>query len=445
MITKEELIKKKISAISLGCDKNKVDLEHMLFALQTYGFELTSNNENCDILIVNTCAFIATAINEALENLNYALTLKQSGKVEKVIVSGCLPQRNLDLLKEAYPEVDYFLTLKENENIASIIEDLYNVECSNFKSDLTGRIITNSGKYAYLKIAEGCSNGCAYCTIPSIRGRFRSVPMKELLKEAKSLANRGYKELILVAQDTAKYGFDIYNESKLLDLLKELAKIKGIEWIRLMYVYPEWVTTELLDFINTESKMCKYLDMPLQHIDNKILSDMNRKTNEEKSRALVDLINEQYPEITLRSTFIVGFPGETKKQFQKLCDFISSGKIHYATFFKYFREEKTKAYFMPKQVFEFVKNKRLKKIEAIQNVVFNAQNNAKIGQEIDVLIDEFDENQNVFIGHSKKNAPKIDFCVIIEKATTNSLVEIGKIYKIKLKEITEIGFKGEIV
>ena len=443
-MTKEELLQKKVSAINLGCDKNRVDLEHMLFALKEYGFEIVADISEAEIIIVNTCAFIKPAIIEAVENINLAIEQKMLGRAEKIIVSGCFPQRNLSVLEENFKEVDLFLLFKDNDKICSKIEELYNVQNTSFCADLTGRVLTNAGKFAYLKIADGCSNGCAYCTLPRIRGRFTSVPQKQLIKEAKNLVAKGYKELILVAQDTARYGEDLNLENGLLNLLKELVKIKGLEWIRLQYIYPEWLTDDLLQYIKTEPKMCKYLDMPLQHIDDEILKAMNRKTGEEKSRELVKKIKNEYPEITLRSTFIVGLPGETKQKFKKLCDFIAEGNIDYATFFSYFREENTKAYFMKKQVKEFVKKRRLKKIEEIQNLVLNEINLKKLGQIESVLIDDFDEFENIFIAHSQNNSPNVDLSVIIN-AENHSDLKIGEIYKVKLTKLINNGFEGEVI
>lgn len=474
-MTKEELINKKISAISLGCDKNKVDLEHMLFALNNYGFNLTGDISDAEIIIVNTCAFIQPAINEAIDNINLALKQKVIGKAEKIIVSGCYPQRNRNDLYKNFPQVDYFLTLNENEKIINVIEKLYGFESSKINSDFTDRIATHTGKYTYLKIADGCSNGCAYCVIPWIRGRFRSVPMNIVIKEAKNLAKQGFKELILVAQDTGRYGDDLYGEPKLIELLKHLVKIKGIEWIRLQYLYPNWVTDELLNYISAEEKICKYIDMPLQHIDDEILRSMNRKINEENTRNLIKKIKSKYPEIVIRSTFIVGLPGENKQKFRKLCDFISEGNIDYAVFFPYYREKNTKAYFMQNQVCEFVKKLRLKKITKIQNFIMNINNQKFLNTVQEVMIDEYLQDQKIFKGHSKNSSPNIDLCVIIDQepndfsnfvcvenseinqqkseegeqfenlvANAKCNIEIGKIYKVKLIEMTNYGFKGEI-
>lgn len=440
-MTKEELKQKTISAISLGCDKNRVDLEHMLFSLSEYGFKITNNIEQSNIIIVNTCAFIQSAILEAIENIELALQLKKQNKVEKVIVAGCLPMREKENIKQLFPDVDAFITLRDNKNITQIIENLYEVNPTKFVSKPTGRIITNEGAYAYLKIADGCSNGCAYCTIPRIRGRFTSVPQNELVEEAKNLVKMGYKEIILVAQDTARYGEDLVGKVSLITLLKELVKIKDLKWIRLQYIYPEWLSDELLDFIYNNEKMCKYIDMPLQHIDDGILKEMNRKTGEEKSRELVKKIKDNYPLITLRSTFIVGLPTENKKKFSKLCDFVEEGNITYASFFPYFREEKTKAYYM-KQVPNFIKKRRLKKIENIQNIVLNQINREKVGTEIEVLIDSYDCDSNMFYGHSQYDSPNIDLSIAVDY---NEKIKIGEFYVVKLIELTDNGFKGEII
>ena len=442
-MTKEELKQKTVSAISLGCDKNRVDLEHVLFALGDYGFQVVPDLEKANIILVNTCAFLQSAMEEAIENINLALAMKMQGVCEKVLVLGCLPMREKNI-KPLLPEVDAFLTLDDNPKIIEIIESLYEVPTSGYKFEQTGRIITHSGGYAYLKIAEGCSNGCAYCTIPRIRGRFRSIPEKQILQEANQLVKKGYQELILVAQDTARYGEDIYGRPMLVNLLEQLVKIKDLKWIKLQYVYPEWVSIELLDFIKNQPQMCKYLDMPLQHIDDKILKSMNRKTDEDTTRKLVQLIKTNYPEIVLRSTFIVGFPGEKRAQFDKLCNFIASGQITYASFFMFSKEEKTPAFYMKKQVPKFIKKHRLNKIAKLQNVVMNNFCKDCIGTVQEVLIDKFDSQSCTFVGHTKNSSPEVDLAVSIALDKYPHL-QVGQIYQVQLTQLDEIGFKGEIL
>ena len=443
-MTKENLKQKTLSAISLGCDKNRTDLEHMLFAVADYGINVTADIEKAEIVIINTCAFIESAIQEAIEHIMYAIELKKQGKIEKIIVSGCLPMREKQGVIEQFPEVDAFITLEDNPKIVSIIENLYGLEDSGYKFNPSSRIVTHQGGYAYLKIAEGCSNGCAYCTIPRIRGRFRSLPEKQILTEASLLVKKGYKELILVAQDTARYGEDITGKPNLVALLENLVKIKGLKWIKLQYIYPEWVTIDLLEFIAHNPKMCKYLDIPLQHIDNQILHAMNRKTDEDHTRKLIKFIKTNYPEIILRSTFIVGFPTEKNKHFQKLCDFILEENFPYASFFAYSREEKTKAYYMKGQVPKFIKKRRLKKIIELQNIVINNFVESQIGKTFEVMIDEFNSEEHIFLGHDKNSAPDVDLKVVFPLDENPSL-RIGEIYTAKITQKNEFGFKGELI
>ncbi len=439
-MTQKELSDKSISAISLGCDKNRVDLEHMLGKLKDYGFKIISDINDAQIIIVNTCAFILPAIKEAIENILLAIKQKQN-KCEKVIVSGCLNERYLNEIKNEFKEVDCFLRLKDNDNIVKIIQSLYGIECDEkFRSD--ERLLTTYSHYAYLKIADGCNNGCAYCTIPRIRGRYRSVEIDELYKEAKQLAKQGVKELIVVAQDITRYGEDLYNKNCLIELLEKLSKIKEIEWIRLHYLYPEKITDKLLKYINENEKICKYLDIPLQHIDNDILYEMNRKCDEKTTRELIEKIRKDYPNFTIRSTFIIGFPGETKKQFNKLLDFIKTAKLQNVGFFPFYKEEKTKAYYMKKQIPNFIKKKRLKIIEKAQQEIADNLNFNRINQVVRVLIDEFDDNTGCFVGRDEYNSPNVDFFIEIND---NNNVECGKFYNVKITDYKNRIFKGEIV
>lgn len=438
-MTKEELIKKKVSAISLGCDKNRVDLETILFSLKDYGFEVIDDIYSSEIIIVNTCAFIQPAVKEAIDNILLATSQKKA-KCEKVIVTGCLNERYLSEASEEFPEVDYFLKIKDYNKIIDVVEDLYEVKRTNYKYQL-GRVQTTSKHYAFLKIADGCDNGCAYCTIPRIRGRYKSVPIEVLVKQAKDLAKNGVKELIIVAQDVTRYGEDLYKENKLIELLTNLSKIKEISWIRLHYLYPEKINKELLDFIYTNDKICKYLDVPFQHIDEDILQAMNRRSSENDIRKLVNLIHNNYPKITIRTTFIIGFPGETRKQFNKLCEFIKTEKLDNVGFFTYSREEKTKAYFMKKQIPEFIKKLRLKKIQKIQEQISNDINKAKIGKEDIVIVDEFDAKAGCYIARTQNNSPEIDFYVILEAEN----LKIGDFYKIKLTNYKNGCFYGEVL
>lgn len=435
----EKLKDKKISAISLGCDKNRVDLEKMLFKLKEYGFEIVDDPTDANIVIVNTCAFITPAKQEALENIFQMCLLKDQKKLEKVLVSGCLAQRHRDELLKQIPEVDAFLTASDNENICEIVEKLYDIKVSKYKGR-DGRIFTSRGSYAYLKIAEGCNNACSFCTIPRIKGRYKSAPMDKIVEEAKYLAGQKIKELILVAQDVTRYGEDLYGKNCLIELCQKLAKIDGIEWIRLHYAYPEKTTDKLLDFIEKEPKMCKYLDIPLQHISNRILSSMRRKLDEEKTRELVEKMKNDYSDIALRTTFIVGYPSETGKEFKSLCKFIETSQFDYAGFFPYYREENTPSFFMKEQISNWTKQRRLKKVQKVQRNVIIEKAKEKIGQNFKTLVDYFDENKGVYVGHTEFLSPTVDFGVEI---VDNDNIKVGQFVDVKFVDFDGENFKGE--
>lgn len=440
-MTKEELKQKTVSAISLGCDKNKVDLEKMLGRIKEYGLQIVEEPEEADIVIVNTCAFIRPAQEEAIMNILSMEKLKNEQRIEKVIVTGCFPERNYNSMKENFPTIDAFLRLNENDNIVGTIEKLYGLEPSKPIKKYE-RVLTNSPSYAYLKIADGCDNVCSYCTIPRIRGRYKSYPMEDLVDEAKNLVSRGVKEIILVAQDPTRYGEDLYKENCLIKLCEKLCKIKGLDRIRLHYAYPEKVSDELLSYIAKNEKMCKYLDIPLQHIDNDILKSMRRKLDEKDTKELIEKIKSNYPEIALRSTFIVGYPGESKAQFKKLCDFVQETKFDYAGFFPYSREPNTASFFMKKQVPEFIKRRRLKKITKIQNDIVTEKAKEKIGQTVEVLVDSFDPQTGEYMGHSQKMSPLVDFNV---KFVDNGNVKCYTYVKVKIYDFDGSDYKGEIV
>lgn len=436
----EKLKDKKVSAISLGCDKNRVDLEKMLFKLSDYGFKIVDDINDANIVIVNTCAFITPAKKEALENIFDVCLLKAKGKVEKVIVTGCLPERHKTQLEKEIKEVDAFLNLKDNDRICEIIEDLYKAGHEQPKSK-KGRIFTSRGSYAYLKIADGCSNGCSFCTIPRIRGRYISYPMEDIVEEAKYLASNNIKELILVAQDVSRYGEDLYKENRLIPLLDKLSKIKGIEWIRLHYIYPEKTTNELLSYIDSNKKMCKYVDIPLQHIDNNILRSMNRRLDEEKTRSLIHLIKNRYPSIHIRSTFIVGYPTETNKEFKKLCDFVKESKFDYAGFFPYYREENTASYYIKRQNSEWTKKRRLKKVQKLQAEVAYDRARMHLGKSYKTLVDYFDDSTGLFIGHTEFLSPTVDFNV---KIVDNGNIKVGDFVMVKFLSFDGADYKGEV-
>lgn len=434
----EELKNKKIGFISLGCDKNKVDLEEMMNDLSSFGF-MFSDVDSAEIVIINTCAFILSARQEAINNILEMIKLKQNGVLETIIVTGCLSQRYLDELKKSLPEVDEFVQIKDNDKIVEIIANLYNQELKfNCKNE---QLPMFPNHYTYLKIADGCNNCCSYCTIPRIRGRYISKPFNEVISRAKQLVSKGAKELIIVAQDTTRYGLDLYNEYRLPELLKELTKIKNLKWIRLHYCYPELVSDKLLEVISNSEKICPYLDIPLQHIDDKILKDMRRKSNEEEIKKLILKLRREYPEISIRSTFIVGFPGETNKQFKNLCNFLEENKLDNIGFFAYSREEGTKAFFMKKQVYEFIKRKRLKKIQSIQEKIANENNQKLIGQEVEVLIDNFNQETGYYEARTNKMSPKVDYFINVE---FDSDIKIGEFYTVKILSYDNYSFTAKL-
>jgi len=435
----ENLKNKKISAISLGCDKNRVDLEKMLFRLSDYGFKIVDSPYDADVVLVNTCAFITPAKEEALSNIFEMCNLKSKNKLEKVVVSGCLSQRHKEELEKEIPEVDAFLTANENNQICQIVEKLYGKQPQKRKENF-GRIFTSRGSYAYLKIAEGCSNACSYCTIPRIKGKYQSFDMDEIVEEAKYLAKNNIKELILVAQDVTRYGEDLYGENKLIELCKRLVKIQGIEWLRIHYAYPERTTIELLNFMQKEPKMCKYLDIPLQHIDDKILKSMRRRLNEQNTRELVEKLTSEFNNFALRTTFIVGYPSETKREFKKLCEFVKKSKFDYAGFFAYHREENTPSYFMDGQISQRKKISRLKKIKKIQNSIVTEKANCNLGKVFKVLVDFFDEFKGVYVGHTEFCSPMVDFGVEI---MDNKNVRVGNFIMVKFVDFDGENFKGE--
>ncbi len=442
-MTNKELLQKKVAMISLGCDKNTVDAEKMLYNITSYGFNVVSDINEASIVIINTCAFILDARKESISKIFEVVNLK-SQNVEKIIVTGCLPQKSYDEVCTSIPEVDAFVRIKNNDKIVDTICKLYGVE-KNTKVKSSGFRVQSTPKYtAFLKIADGCNNFCSYCTIPFIRGRYKSEPMEELVDEAKHLVKNGVRELILVAQDVTNYGIDLYKENKLVELLQRLSKIKDLKWIRLHYCYPNLITDELLNEIITNDKICKYLDIPLQHISTNVLKNMNRQDTKESVESLIKKIRNLPKYVAIRSTFIVGFPKETRKDFNELKQFLSEYKLDNVGFFKYSREENTRAYFMKGQVFEFIKNKRLNSIEKLQNeILLNNQKNY-IGKTLNCLCEglvENNENKNIYRFRSEYNSYDVDTYIFVE---TDKVLNIGDFYNVKIVDTENQDLIGEI-
>ena len=442
-MTKEELLKKTYYIVQLGCDKNRVDGEKMAYLLENYGVRCAESAEDANIIIVNTCAFIQSAKEESIDCILSA-TENKSKNCEKVIVSGCMAQRYYEEVKKGFPEVDAVVRLKNNEQIVSVVKGLYGVDITTTDKTRTNglkRSLSTPKHYAYLKIADGCNNCCSYCTIPKIRGRFASVPVEELVKEAKSLAKSGVKELILVAQDVTNYGADLYGEPKLVELLKVLSKIRGINWIRLHYCYPNLITDRLLEEIDNNKKICKYLDIPMQHASDSVLRAMNRRDTLAEYETLLSKIKKLKHFVAVRSTFIVGFPGETNEDFEILKDFLERQKLQYVGFFKYSREEYTAAFGMSNQVKEKVKDERLTEIQMLQEKIMLENQKRFIGKTTLCVLEKIFEDGFVAL-RNQYNSPGVDSLVF---AKNIGKLKVGKFYKVKITDIDGIDLRGEIV
>lgn len=436
-MTKEELIQKTIGFVSLGCDKNRVDLEHMIAKLKDYGFTITNDATLADIIIINTCAFIESARVESIDNILEMLELKKNYD-KKIIVTGCLSDYKFDEIKEALPEVDQFVHVADNDKIVDIISKLYQAESEKYHQKQS-RVLTTPKHYAYLKISEGCNNFCAYCTIPYIRGRFKSYPIEDLVSEAKELVKNGVKEMILVGQDVTRYGTDLYKQNKLVDLISELSKIKDLQKIRLLYCYPEEITDDLVDEIAKNDKVCKYIDIPLQHINDDILKSMNRRNTKQYTIELIDKLRSKIPDISLRTTFIIGLPGEKRKQFNELIDFVKTARLDHVGFFTYSREEGTRAATFKHQVFEFVKRRRLRQIAKIQRDIVFELNCDKIGKVYDIIVDDIKDG--TAICRSQYECPDVDNVIYIK----NDNLKVGETYKAKIINVIDVyDLEGEI-
>jgi len=410
---------KVIGMISLGCPKNQVDGELMLAKLSEAGYEISGQICGCDAVIVNTCGFIDDAKREAIDNILEMADYKEAGEIGKIIVTGCLAERFTEDIKAELPEVDAIVGIGCNGNIVEIVDKaLGSDETSVSVSDkenlpLSGaRVLTTPEYWAYLKIADGCSNCCTYCAIPEIRGPFRSRPMESVLEEAKDLAENGIKELILIAQDTTRYGEDIYGELKLPELLRELCKIEKLQWIRLLYCYPDRLTDELIETIATEEKVCNYIDLPLQHASGKILKAMNRHGDRESLTSLIGKVRERIPDVCIRTTFITGFPGETDDDFEELAGFVKDIKFDRLGCFTYSPEDGTPAAEFENQVEQDEKVHRGELIMDSQYDIVIDNNQKLVGKTLKVIVDEYDPYTDVYKGRTYKDAPEIDGQVI---------------------------------
>lgn len=403
----------KVSFISLGCDKNRVNTEQMMALCVDAGMMLQGDPEGSDVVVINTCGFIDSAKSEAIDNILQMGALKEAGLVGRILVTGCLSQRYSEEIMSELPEVDGIMgTANYGQIVEAVNEVMQGKPCRHF-TDINGaveelpRILTTPVHYAYLRIAEGCSNRCAYCVIPSLRGKYRSRPMEEVLAEAKALADEGVKECIVIAQDITRYGVDLYKERKLPELLRELCKL-DFHWIRLHYLYPDTVTDELLDTIAGEEKICKYIDMPIQHCNDTVLKAMNRRETKDGLRALYKKMREKIPSLVLRTSLITGLPYEDEAAFDELCDFLREVQIPRAGAFPYSPEEGTPAAAMPNRVDTAEAQHRAELVAEVQSRVMDAFNESRLGDVTEVLCDGFDEQSMLFVGRSYAESPDID-------------------------------------
>ncbi len=404
----------RVGMVSLGCSKNQVDAERMLYKIQEAGYQLVSDAALADIAIINTCGFIESAKQEAIDTILEFAVLKKEGRIKKIIITGCLAERYKEEVQKEIPEADAVIGIGCNDNIVKVLDHvLANERLARFddkeKLSLTGgRVQTTLSFYAYLKISEGCDNNCSYCAIPSIRGRFRSVPIEDVMAEAEKLVSNGVRELVVIGQDTTRYGQDIYGRYALPELLKKLCTIEKLKWIRVLYCYPERITDELLEVIAGEEKIVKYLDMPVQHCDKDILRKMHRPGDEQTLRKLISEIREKVPGIILRTTLITGFPGETEEQFNKLAEFVKDMRFDRLGCFAYSVEDGTPAAEMDGQLDEETKQHRADIIMEQQMVIVNSNNNKYVGKTIEAVTEGFDRYGECYFGRSVMDAPDID-------------------------------------
>lgn len=434
----------KVGMISLGCPKNQVDGEALLAKLAAAGYQIVNEIENSDVMIVNTCGFIEDAKREAIDTILEVAQYKEAGVISALVVTGCLAERYQDEILKEMPEVDAVIGIGANADIVKVCDKaLCGIQTSNYPNKCylpidDERILSTPSHWAYLKIAEGCDNRCSYCAIPGIRGKFRSRKIESVVDEAKSLVNRGVKEIILVAQDTTKYGQDLYGEYSLDKLLKELVKIDGLEWIRLFYCYPQRITDSLIDVIANEDKVCKYIDIPLQHSDTTVLKNMNRVGDGNDYRALLDKMRKAIPDLALRTTFMVGFPGETDEQFENLCDFVKDMKFDKMGCFTFSPEEDTPAFDMDNQIDEDVKKRRQEVLMNAQYSITEASNKSRVGNVYKVIIDSFADGK--YTGRSYMDSPEIDSGIIF---TSNKKLKIGDFVNVKITDFDGYDLIGE--
>ena len=435
--------------ISLGCDKNLVDSEVMLGLLDKKGYQIVDSEEDADIIVVNTCCFIHDAKEESIQTILEMAEYKKEGKLKALIVTGCLAQRYQQEIIDEIPEVDAVLGTTSYDHIVEAVEEALAGNGHVILEDVDAlpdvkekRLVTTGGHYAYMKIAEGCDKHCTYCIIPKLRGNYRSVPMEKLLAEAKDLADQGVKELILVAQETTVYGKDIYGEKSLHKLLRELCKIDGIQWIRILYCYPEEIYDELIQTIKEENKVCHYLDLPIQHASDAVLKRMGRRTSKTQLVEIIEKLRKEIPDISLRTTLITGFPGETQEQHEELKDFVDEMEFDRLGVFTYSPEEDTPAATMTEQIPEEVKEERQAELMELQQEIAFDLAEDMVGREVLVMIEGKVADENAYVGRTYKDAPNVDGLIFIN---TDEELMSGDFTRVRVTGALEYDLIGELI
>jgi len=438
----------KILFVSLGCDKNLVDTEMMLGKLLAKGYEFTDDETEADIVVVNTCCFIGDAKEESINALLEMAELRKSGQLKVLVAAGCLAQRYKEEIQEEIPEVDAIVGTTAIDSIVEAIDEVLEGRGQNHYADLnakplTGvnRVMTTGGHFAYLKIAEGCNKHCTYCIIPKVRGDFRSVPMESLVQEAKELAEKGVKELILVAQETTLYGIDLYGKKSLPELLRKLAQVSGIFWIRILYCYPEEITDELIQTIKEEPKVCKYLDIPIQHASDAVLKRMGRRTKQKQLREMIEKLRREIPEICLRTTLITGFPGETEEDHEELMQFVDEMEFERLGVFTYSQEEDTPAAIMPDQIPEEVKEERQAEIMELQQAIAFEKAEDMVGKVLTVMVEGKIAEEDAYVARTYRDAPNVDGYLFVN---TGANLMTGDLVKVLVTDSNEYDLIGEI-
>ena len=429
----------KVHLVSLGCPKNTVDSERMMGLLQGNDYVLTEDATAADVVIVNTCGFIGPAKEESIDAIMQAHRLKEEGNCEGVIVTGCLATRYQQELQEELKEADQILTIEQEPDIVQNVDALLGIERASGTLNYMPRLTMTPPHWAYLRISDGCDHKCAFCAIPAIRGRHKSEPIEQLVSEATRLAHSGARELVLVSQDSVRYGADLYGEGRLVPLLQALSEVEGIEWLRLMYTYPAFWTEEMIDFYATNDKMCAYIDMPLQHINDVVLRRMKRATTRKKTIDLLGRLRERLPDAGLRSTFIVGFPGETEEQFEELLEFVEVTRFDHVSGFVYSPEEGTSAFDLDGEVPQEVAEERYSRFSRLQEMVSAQRNDEFIGTRHRVLVDE--ETADGWTGRTERDAPEIDGQVAIDEGAA----AVGKFVEVEITGAYAYELSGKTV